>query len=50
MKEYLKRKIISFDKFCYIFQYKSPSSIHSWSISHILKYEFFCFGLLGSYG
>ena len=24
-----------------------PSSIYSWSISHILEHEFFCFGCLG---
>ena len=27
-----------------------PSLIYSWSISHILKHEFFCFGHLGSSG
>ena len=30
-----------------IFRY---SSIYSWSISHILEHEFFCFGRLGSSG
>ena len=29
---------------------KSPSSIYSWSIGHILEHEFFCFGRLGSKG
>ena len=27
-----------------------PSSIYSWSISHILEQEFFCLGRLGSSG
>ena len=27
-----------------------PSSIYSWSISHILKHEFFCLGRFGSQG
>jgi hypothetical protein len=29
---------------------KDPSSIYSWSISHILTHEFFCLGNFGSYG
>ena len=29
---------------------KKPSSIHSWSISHILEHEFFCLGRLDSSG
>ena len=27
-----------------------PSSIYSWSIGHILEYEFFCLGRLGCAG
>ena len=29
---------------------RSPSSIYSWSIGHILDHEFFCLGRLGSQG
>ena len=28
--------------------YLGPSSIYSWSISHILEHEFFCLGSQGS--
>ena len=28
---------------------ETPSSIYSWSISHILEHEFFCLGRLGSF-
>jgi hypothetical protein len=28
----------------------TPSSIYSWSISHILDHEFFCLGCLGTSG
>ena len=29
---------------------KDPSSVNSWSISHILTHEFFCLDRFGSYG
>ena len=29
---------------------KYPSYIYNWSIGHILEYEFFCLGRLGSQG
>ena len=31
-------------------EYFAPSSMYSWSISHILEHEFFCLGRLGSQG